>query len=1403
MLTSNNAANPTAAKKGAKARSVGHYILGKTIGEGTFGKVKLGTHILTGGKVAIKILEKERIVDVADVERVAREIHILKMIRHPHIIQLYEIIETPRQLYLIMEYAPGGELFDYIVQCQRVPEVEACKFFHQIIAGVEKIHQQRVVHRDLKPENLLLDDHKNIKIVDFGLSNTYEPDQLLKTACGSPCYAAPEMIAGKKYVPSCCDIWSCGVILFALVCGYLPFEDANTSQLYKKILAGDYEAPKFISHSVRSLISGMLNTDPTKRFRIVEVRNHAWFNQPEVMAAERPLRRRADDFASCDVYSCDHCITWKEKLASENEPDTFVVEQLEKYGFPRDYVVRCLKLNKHNHITTTYYLLLEKRLRLMPRVGAHPQRTSLAQASRAEGSRTHRVGGPPSVVSSSGTTRGGRETTRVEEERAKELAKELERKKEAQKKQQAASNGDSAGGVRPHAEVPPLALQLAQQQQQQGQPGQPQQAHTPRQGDQTNPAAAFSLSFSSTLDSARAVAHPASRGQTGGSATPRVEYPLPSGYPHPVPLPHPTGQPPNGHHLLFAPHPPHGQYPVPLPHPPRPATTLGHSPLSTGSQRVAAAETGGATPGKQPSSSTPTPQPAHHTQHATPPASARGYPPSSQPRFAYSPSPAFYPPSLGAPPRGSQTARNHQHPGEENGTAQSQSPAPLQTNGANPLPAAFPMRHSIDHAGGSHHAGIGMPPFTNAIHAHALYPHLTQHQNNQQQPQGAASGQEQQQPAGPGKSSAPGDALCSLDLSAAIAAGISNLNVTGGGMSLPPTARGPRRPGDLSPRSTIAGAPASGTSNAHAPRSPAASSNDPQVASHSVAARGPATARPVARGASPPVRGAASATQKGGQGKGRAGTPQEKEAVDRNARTPPNAADERVKETRTPVPETAASKQPTPQPTSAHVGAAGSTGAGRPVSRGSEVSARSARERERARPATAAGMTGDGSATHRRRHGAGSPYAVQTPGSSAAGVPRGSATNRDNREARKVSGSTTSRPLSSASPICDRVQSVVERLYGRPQTSQGTHGRSYTRYSNSQAQGAQTQRTPRPASRNGSGVKASGDVAEGAQQTRRVATPPNAASGAANGPPTHVRRRVYTQTACLDGAVQGGSRSRDAMDVSGSSSVGGQYGNPLSSLRMRGAAESRGETAADGRPIPSPLALSFNTQNPQDPKGATTNPHYMPGRSVLSRGSAGGGNDGGLGESNAVSGASGSATARNAAPGGKVSRPIPVTSRLVGALTHREGAESRQSSAAGGAAVRTGGAARVSVDRDRESLLAWMEEGALTHRARVATRNLVTNAAGKHRGAFNAVATTEKKGPLVMGEMQRALVHNRVAFRQTGSLKLVCQRGPLKFEMVCAALDQHQTNVVKFKRLEGDHEKYKDICSKVLGVMRI
>eukprot|EP01022_Parablepharisma_sp_SALTPOND_P019645 TRINITY_DN3393_c0_g1_i1.p1 TRINITY_DN3393_c0_g1~~TRINITY_DN3393_c0_g1_i1.p1 ORF type:complete len:769 (-),score=56.38 TRINITY_DN3393_c0_g1_i1:3964-6270(-) len=318
-------------------QNIGAYTVGKTIGKGTFGKVKLGVHNATGEKVAVKILEKEKIVDIADVHRVDREISILKMVRHPHIIQLYEIIETKKQLYMITEYAEGGELFDYIVKRKRLRESEARDFFEQIISGVDYLHKLNIVHRDLKPENLLLDHTNSIKIVDFGLSNKYASGQLLQTACGSPCYAAPEMIAGKKYHGSTVDIWSCGVVLFAMVCGYLPFEDANTACLYRKILNGDFTVPSYVSSEGKDLIKCILRTDPKTRYTIEDIRKHRWMSINGVQASfieptSTPINER-------------------------------VLNMMVQYGIDRTKAAKAIQKNKHNQITTTYYLLLQKLIR--------------------------------------------------------------------------------------------------------------------------------------------------------------------------------------------------------------------------------------------------------------------------------------------------------------------------------------------------------------------------------------------------------------------------------------------------------------------------------------------------------------------------------------------------------------------------------------------------------------------------------------------------------------------------------------------------------------------------------------------------------------------------------------------------------------------------------------------------------------------------------------------------------------------------------------------------------------------------------------------------------------------------------------------------------------------------------
>ncbi|KAJ3410388.1 MAP/microtubule affinity-regulating kinase 3 [Chytridiales sp. JEL 0842] len=258
---------------------IGNYRVDKTIGQGTYGKVKLGVHVQTGEKVAIKVIEKAQIQSSKQVARLQREIRFLKLLHHPHIVKVYDVVETADFIYIVMEYAAGGELFDYIVANKRVKEKEARSFFRMVLSAVDYCHKNAVIHRDLKPENLLLDNNKWIKIIDFGFGNNFTTDGLLDTFCGSPFYAAPEMILGKKYEGPEVDMWSLGVILFALLCGHLPFDDDNMKELYKKIASGTYTCPDYLLPNARHLISRLITVDPKKRATLSEVLAHPWVNE--------------------------------------------------------------------------------------------------------------------------------------------------------------------------------------------------------------------------------------------------------------------------------------------------------------------------------------------------------------------------------------------------------------------------------------------------------------------------------------------------------------------------------------------------------------------------------------------------------------------------------------------------------------------------------------------------------------------------------------------------------------------------------------------------------------------------------------------------------------------------------------------------------------------------------------------------------------------------------------------------------------------------------------------------------------------------------------------------------------------------------------------------------------------
>jgi maternal embryonic leucine zipper kinase len=252
------------------------YELHETIGSGGFAKVKLATHTLTGEKVAIKIMDKKALGD--DLPRVKVEIDAMKDLRHQHICQLMQVIETDEKIFMILEYCPGGELFDYIVAKDRLSESEARFFFRQIIAALAYIHSKGYAHRDLKPENLLLDDNQCLKLIDFGLCAKPKGgmENLLRTCCGSPAYAAPELICGKSYLGAEADLWSMGVLLYALLCGYLPFDDDNINLLYKKIQQGKYELPAWLTADSSHLLADLLQVDPKKRITMQQLVFHPW-----------------------------------------------------------------------------------------------------------------------------------------------------------------------------------------------------------------------------------------------------------------------------------------------------------------------------------------------------------------------------------------------------------------------------------------------------------------------------------------------------------------------------------------------------------------------------------------------------------------------------------------------------------------------------------------------------------------------------------------------------------------------------------------------------------------------------------------------------------------------------------------------------------------------------------------------------------------------------------------------------------------------------------------------------------------------------------------------------------------------------------------------------------------------
>ncbi|KAJ4872641.1 CBL-interacting serine/threonine-protein kinase 6 [Raphanus sativus] len=268
----------------------GRYELGRLLGHGTFAKVYHARNVTTGKSMAMKVVAKEKVIKVGMVEQIKREISVMSMVKHPNIVELHEVMASKSKIYFAMELVRGGELFAKISK-GRLREDVARVYFQQLISAVDFCHSRGVYHRDLKPENLLLDEEGNLKVTDFGLSALTEhlkQDGLFHTTCGTPAYVAPEVILKKGYDGAKADLWSCGVILFVLLAGYLPFQDDNLVNMYRKIYRGDFKCPGWLSSDARKLVTKLLDPNPNTRITIDKVMDSAWFKKHSARSKNEP-----------------------------------------------------------------------------------------------------------------------------------------------------------------------------------------------------------------------------------------------------------------------------------------------------------------------------------------------------------------------------------------------------------------------------------------------------------------------------------------------------------------------------------------------------------------------------------------------------------------------------------------------------------------------------------------------------------------------------------------------------------------------------------------------------------------------------------------------------------------------------------------------------------------------------------------------------------------------------------------------------------------------------------------------------------------------------------------------------------------------------------------------------------
>eukprot|EP00253_Pinus_taeda_P030400 PITA_30400 len=290
---------------------IGKYELGRILGEGNFAKVKYAIDVETSKSYAVKILDKDTVFHYNIVDQIKREICSMKLIRHPNVVRLYEVLASKKKIYIVLEFVKGGELMDKILYNDKLDESEVRKYFQQLVDAVGYCHSRGVYHRDLKPENLLLDAKGNVKISDFGLSalpEQFRADGLLHTTCGSPSYVAPEVIANKGYDGATADVWSCGVILFLLLTGCLPFEEENLVVLYQKICKSEFQCPKWLSAGARKLLKRILDPNPKTRITIGEIMKDEWFKQGYSPAKVVEEDTCFDDVAVAFTMSQEHMV---------------------------------------------------------------------------------------------------------------------------------------------------------------------------------------------------------------------------------------------------------------------------------------------------------------------------------------------------------------------------------------------------------------------------------------------------------------------------------------------------------------------------------------------------------------------------------------------------------------------------------------------------------------------------------------------------------------------------------------------------------------------------------------------------------------------------------------------------------------------------------------------------------------------------------------------------------------------------------------------------------------------------------------------------------------------------------------------------------------------------------------